>query len=754
MAGALQRSCHFSLYEVHDAALRQAAALLFHLRHVELVVGAAVREELSMAACLDDVPVVDDDDGVAVLDGAEAVGDHEHGASRGDLREVLHDDVLALVVERARGFVEDEDARIEDEGARDGDALPLAAGEEAAALADEGVVLLREFLDEGVGAGEVRGGGDLFVGGVGAGDLDVLLDGAAEEHAVLEDDADLAAEPGWLYLRDVDAVDEDAAALGEVEALDELGEGGFAGAGAADDADLGARRDAEAEAFEDVAAVRRVAECDVLEGDVALERGQRGAAGVEGRLGLFVHDVAEAVHGDARLLEVLPHVDEAHDGGDELARHHLERDEFADGDGLFHDAGGADPEDGEVEDLLEEEADGAGDVGDVDDGEYGADVARENLLVALDEVLLDACRLDGVDARDGLDEEGAVLGADEEAVVDEALVDRRDDEVQEDEERQHDEHDEGEQAAVVDHDAEVDGGEDDVEDDGERGACDEVPEVLKLADARDDVADLPFVEILDGQRGDGAEEVRGEDDVHLARDVGEEVAAHGLQPVGEDGAENHAGDEDVEGVGAPVDEDLVDDDLREERRGEAEELEQEGEAEDGAEVVLVFPNDGEEPAKAEFPRLGGELEAAREEDDLAAPVGEDFRAVGLYGPHGEARVEDVHVAVAHARDDDVVALLHADDGRVDHVAEPLGADVLIGADLEPELARRTHERRGVYGAFLKDVGALELTHVGRYLVVFGDDGEAGEAGVDSILHVISPSVIRSCSGGRGRGRSR
>ena len=180
-----------------------------------------------------------------------------------------------------------------------------------------------------------------------------------------------------------------------------------------------------------------------------------------------------------------------------------------------------------------------------------------------------------MDARDGLDEEGAVLGADEEAVVDEALVDRCDDEVQEDEERQHDEHDEREQAAVVDHDAEVDGGEDDVEDDGERGACDEVPEVLKLADARDDVANLPFVEILDGQRGDGAEEVRGEDDVHLARDVGEEVAAHGLEPVGEDGAEDHARDEDVEGVGAPVDEDLVDDDLREERRGESEELQQE-----------------------------------------------------------------------------------------------------------------------------------------------------------------------------------
>ncbi len=40
---------------------------------------------------------------------------------------VLLDDALALVVERAGRLVEDQDARIGDQGAGDGDALALAA---------------------------------------------------------------------------------------------------------------------------------------------------------------------------------------------------------------------------------------------------------------------------------------------------------------------------------------------------------------------------------------------------------------------------------------------------------------------------------------------------------------------------------------------------------------------------------------------------------------------------------------------------
>ena len=52
----------------------------------------------------------------------------------------LLDRRLGLGVDARRGLVEDQDPRVLEDGARDRDALALAAGETLAALADEGVV--------------------------------------------------------------------------------------------------------------------------------------------------------------------------------------------------------------------------------------------------------------------------------------------------------------------------------------------------------------------------------------------------------------------------------------------------------------------------------------------------------------------------------------------------------------------------------------------------------------------------------------
>ena len=57
----------------------------------------------------------------------QAMRNDEHGAAMRDLRHILLDDPLALVVERTRRLVEDEDARIGDERAGDRNPLPLPA---------------------------------------------------------------------------------------------------------------------------------------------------------------------------------------------------------------------------------------------------------------------------------------------------------------------------------------------------------------------------------------------------------------------------------------------------------------------------------------------------------------------------------------------------------------------------------------------------------------------------------------------------
>ena len=83
---------------------------------------------------------VHQDDPVGELERAEAVGDQEGGAVAGELLDRLADQGLVLDVDGAGGLVEDQDGRVAEHGAGQGDPLPLAAGEAEAALADDRVV--------------------------------------------------------------------------------------------------------------------------------------------------------------------------------------------------------------------------------------------------------------------------------------------------------------------------------------------------------------------------------------------------------------------------------------------------------------------------------------------------------------------------------------------------------------------------------------------------------------------------------------
>ncbi len=184
--------------------------------------------------------LLDDEDLVGAADGGEAVGDDEGGAALHEVVQAVLDEGFGFGVEGAGGFVEDEDAGVGEDGAGDGDALALAAGELDAALADDGVVLLREALGELVDAGDAAGFHDLLFGGLRAAEEDVLADGAVEEEGLLEDDAELLAVADEADGGEVDAVDEDLAAGGGVEAADEPDDGGLTGAGGADEGGDGA----------------------------------------------------------------------------------------------------------------------------------------------------------------------------------------------------------------------------------------------------------------------------------------------------------------------------------------------------------------------------------------------------------------------------------------------------------------------------------------------------------------------------------
>ena len=116
-----------------------------------------------------------------------------------------------------------------------------------------------------MGAGERCCGDDPLDRHGGIGQRDIVAHRAVEQHVVLQHDADLPTQPGRIDLRKVDPVDEHPAALGHVEALDELGERALARAGRADDADDLAGGHVQTDVVQNFRPVDAIAEGDMLE---------------------------------------------------------------------------------------------------------------------------------------------------------------------------------------------------------------------------------------------------------------------------------------------------------------------------------------------------------------------------------------------------------------------------------------------------------------------------------------------------------
>ena len=283
-----------------------------------------------MRALLDDAARVEHNEAVHRGDGGEAVRDGDHGLAFHQFKEVFLDRGFDFGVKRGGRLVEDQDRRVLQEDARDGDALALAAGEFHAALADmrlEAAAALGVFkrFDEIAGGGLADRGADFVIGGAGAAIGDVLADGAVKQGRVLRHHTDLCPEGFLRDLGDVLTVHEDAAAFGVVEAQQQVGQRRLARAGAPNEADLLAGADGERQAFDDARALA-IVEGDVLEADVALDARQgRSARRIDHGHRLVEH--RHAVIDDADILE------QARDFPHDPLRHRLHAQRKADRDG-------------------------------------------------------------------------------------------------------------------------------------------------------------------------------------------------------------------------------------------------------------------------------------------------------------------------------------------------------------------------------------------------------------------------------------
>src|SRR6266498_4962168 len=146
------------------------------LEPIEGCISATGFDQLVVRTILDQAASLDGDDAVRHPQGGEPMCDDEHRSAARDLRHTLLNNSLALVIERARRLIENENARVGNQRAGDGKALPLAPGQAAAPLTNNRVIALGEFENKVMGAGELCCGNDTLGRHSGIGQGNIVAD--------------------------------------------------------------------------------------------------------------------------------------------------------------------------------------------------------------------------------------------------------------------------------------------------------------------------------------------------------------------------------------------------------------------------------------------------------------------------------------------------------------------------------------------------------------------------------------------------
>src|SRR6266852_8197215 len=290
-----------------------------------------------MRALLAETAFVEDEDAISMLNGAEAVRDDERGAAAEEAVEGVADLRFGLGVDAGGGFIQDEKARIVRESAGEINELALTDGERGAAFVDAGADAFRERFDEIGEADFADGSFDGVAVDAGGAEADVGFDGAGEEKGILEDDAELAAQVLEIDFADVDAVEQDLAALNVVEAEKERDERGLAGAGVADDGESLAGLDAERDVAEDPIVFAgigngAIAEPDVAKFDFAARIFEVNGVGRRRNVGGLIEELEDALGGGHGGLQDVEFFAEVLDGAEEASGIHGEGGQLAEGE--------------------------------------------------------------------------------------------------------------------------------------------------------------------------------------------------------------------------------------------------------------------------------------------------------------------------------------------------------------------------------------------------------------------------------------
>ena len=114
-----------------------------HLVAIQLVVDAPHLHELSVSAHLYGTTTTDHNNTVSIVDGGEAVGNDNGGATFPGLVQSFLDYLLTLRVQGRGGFIEEKDLGVTDQSPSNGNSLLLSSTQLGALGSNIGIVALR-----------------------------------------------------------------------------------------------------------------------------------------------------------------------------------------------------------------------------------------------------------------------------------------------------------------------------------------------------------------------------------------------------------------------------------------------------------------------------------------------------------------------------------------------------------------------------------------------------------------------------------
>src|SRR5262249_54121957 len=241
-------------------------------------VEAASVPQFFRLAHFSDHPVREDCHAVSQIGSGQAVSDDDDRAPGDQATQRFQNEPFRLSVHRGGRLIQNEDRGVFQEGAGDGDALTLAAGQGHPPLSHIGVIALGEVANKLVGVGGPGRLQHFELRSARAAVSDIVADVAGEQDRVLQDDGDLIAQRPQAQVPHVLTVDEDAPRSNSVEARVRAPVWGFAGAGTSHHSLPLPRHDRQVDPFEDGAAWF-VAKPHPFEGDAAAGPLQSHSAG-------------------------------------------------------------------------------------------------------------------------------------------------------------------------------------------------------------------------------------------------------------------------------------------------------------------------------------------------------------------------------------------------------------------------------------------------------------------------------------------